>query len=90
MYYLMVHDYSEVRAPVCAQSLKLCLSLYDPMDWGLSGSSVHGILQARTLEWATISFSRGLPDSGTEPTSSALAGGFFGQCTTWEAPGVWG
>ena len=55
----MVHDYSEVRAPVCAQSLKLCLSLYDPMDWGLSGSSVHGILQARILEWVAISYSKG-------------------------------
>ena len=36
-----------------------CLTLCDPMDCSLPGSSVHGILQARTLEWVAISFSRG-------------------------------
>ena len=30
----------------------------DPMDYGLPGTSVHGILQARILEWVAISFSR--------------------------------
>ena len=34
----------------------------DPMDCGLPGSSVHGILQARILEWAAIPFSRDLAD----------------------------
>ena len=33
----------------------------DPMDCSLLGSSVHGIFQARILEWITISFSRGSP-----------------------------
>ena len=36
-----------------------CLTLCDPMDCSLPGFSVHGILQARILEWVTISFSRG-------------------------------
>ena len=36
-----------------------CLTLCNPMDYSLSGSSVRGILQARTLEWVAISFSRG-------------------------------
>ena len=36
-------------ACVCAKSLQLCLTLCDPMDCGPPGSSVHGILQARTL-----------------------------------------
>ena len=36
-----------------------CPTLCDPMDCSLSGSSVHGIFQARVLEWITISFSRG-------------------------------
>ena len=36
------------------------------------GSSVPGILQARILEWATIPFSRNLPNPGIEPTSPAL------------------
>ena len=33
----------------------------DPMDWSLLGYSVHGILQARTLEWVDIPFSQGSP-----------------------------
>ena len=36
-----------------------CPTLCDPMDYSLPGSSVHGILQARILEWVAISFSRG-------------------------------
>ena len=36
-----------------------CLTLCDPMDCSLPGSSVHGILQARILEWVVIPFSRG-------------------------------
>ena len=34
-------------------------TLSDPMDCSLSGSSIHGILQARTLEWGAIAFSTG-------------------------------
>ena len=41
-----------------AKSLQSCLTLCDPMDFSLPGFSVHGILQARTLEWVAISFSR--------------------------------
>ena len=36
-----------------------CPTLCDPMDCSLAGSSLHGIFQVRTLEWVTISFSRG-------------------------------
>ena len=36
-----------------------CLTLCDPMDCSLPGFSVHGIFQARVLEWVAISFSRG-------------------------------
>ena len=39
---------------VVAQS---CLTLRDPMDYSLPGSSVHGIFQARVLEWGAIAFS---------------------------------
>ena len=42
-----------------AKTLQSCPSLCDPMDCSLPGSSVCGILQARILEWVTISFSRG-------------------------------
>ena len=50
------------------------------------GSSVRGISQARILEWAVISFSRGSSRPGIEPMSPALAGEFFITSTTWEAP----
>ena len=55
------------------------------MDYSLPGSSVHGILQARILEWAAISSLGDLPDPRIQPASltfRALAGGFF---TIWEA-----
>ena len=55
---------------VCLISL-LSQTLCDPMDCSPPGSSVNGILQARILEWVGISFSRGSPDLGTEPTSLA-------------------
>ena len=35
-----------------------CLTLSDPMDYSLPGSSVHGIFQARVLEWSAIAFSK--------------------------------
>ena len=41
---------------MCAQ---WCPTLCDPMDWGPPGSSIHGIFQARVLEWVGISCSRG-------------------------------
>ena len=37
-----------------------CQTLWDPMDCSLPGSSVHGIFQARVLEWVVIAFSEGL------------------------------
>ena len=40
-------------------SAQSCPTLFDPMDCSLPGSSVHGIFQARILEWVAISFSRG-------------------------------
>jgi len=42
------------------------------MDCSSPGSSVHEISQAMILEWVAISFSRDLPDPGTEPKSPAL------------------
>ena len=40
-----------------AKSLQLCLTLSDPMDCSLPGSSIHGIFQARVVEWGAIVFS---------------------------------
>ena len=56
-----------------------CLTFCDPMDCKLPSSRVHGILQARILQWVAIRFSRKETqelnpetDSGTESRSSAL------------------
>ena len=43
---------------------QLCPTLIDPMDCSLPGSSIHGIFQARVLEWAAISFSGYVTNSG--------------------------
>ena len=59
-------DWSEVQV---AQS---CLTLCNPMDCSLPGSSVHGILQARILGWVVLPFSRDLPNPGIKPKSLAL------------------
>ena len=50
-----------------AQSLQSCLILCNPMDCSLPGSSVHGILQKRIMEWVVIPFSRG----SSQPTWSS-------------------
>ena len=47
------------------------LTLCDPMECSPPCSSVHGILQARILEWVAIPFSRDLPDLGIDPGSAA-------------------
>ena len=79
----------DVYVCMCAKLLELCLTLCDPMDRSLPGSSIHGILQARILEWVALSSSRDFPDSGIEPASLmslALADRFFTTSATWEAP----
>ena len=48
---------SPVLAAAAAKSLQSCPTLCDPIDGSPPGSSVPGILQARTLEWVVISFS---------------------------------
>ena len=64
---------------VCAKSLQSCLTLCDPINYSLPGSSVHGILQSRILEWVAMPSSRDLPNPGIKPLSlmsPALAGRF--------------
>ena len=64
----MINPVVKVKVLV-AQS---CLTLCDPMDYNLPGSSVHGILQARILEWVAIPFSRGSSQPRIEPRSPSL------------------
>ena len=54
--HFLLHCMKVKRESEVAQS---CLTLCDPMDCSLPGSTIHGIFQARVLEWAAISFSRG-------------------------------
>jgi len=64
----------------CTQS---CPALYNPMDCSLPGSCVHGILQARILEWVAVSFSRvssQLRDQTQVSCITCTAGRFF---TCW-------
>ena len=61
-----------------------CLTLCDPMDCSSSDSSVHGILQARILEWATIPFSRGFWQTKDWIWAFHTAGRFFIIWTTRE------
>ena len=52
-------------------------TLFDPMDYSLPGSSVHGIFQARVLEWGAIAFSQ---DRDREAYLSDLVIFFFFFC----------
>ena len=56
---LEMHNLGPTASDTSSKNLLLCLTLCDPMDCSPPGSSVHGILQARILEWVAIPFSRG-------------------------------
>ena len=62
---------------VCAKSLQLCPTLCDTMDCSLPGSSVHGILQARILEWIAMLSARGPSWPRDWTPVSCTAGRFF-------------
>ena len=61
-----------------------CPTLCDPVDCSLPGSSVHGILQARVLEWVTISFSRGSSQPRDRTQVSGIPGRHFNLWATFE------
>ena len=60
--------------------IQSCPTIWDPMGYSLPGFPVHGILQARTLEWVAISFSKG----SSWPRDPALVSHIKGRLfTTW-------
>ena len=65
-----------------------CPTLYNLIDCSLPDSSVHGILQARTLEWLANHFSRGSFWSRDWTRVSHIVGRFFTGCATREAPPI--
>ena len=74
---------------MCAKLLQSCPTPRDLMDSSPPGSFVHGILQARILEWVAMPSSGDLPDPGIEPVSlrsSALAGGFITTSAATKRP----
>ena len=67
-----------------------CLTLCNPVDCSPPGSSVHGILQARILEWVAIPFPRGSFWPRNQGQVSCTAGRFFTVWATREAPwAIW-
>ena len=74
------------EAELC-QVIQSCLTLSDPMDCSLPGSSVCGILQAIILEWVAISSSRGFAQCRDQTRVSHIAGRFFTIRAAREAPG---
>ena len=71
---MYIYTYNEVEEVLVAQS---CLTLYDTMDCSPQGSSLHGILQARILEWVVISFSRGFSQPRDRTWVFHIAGRLF-------------
>ena len=75
------HLYRSVLPSLCLKMkvliIWICPTLCDPMNCSPPGSSVHGILQARILEWVVIPFSRGSSWPRTEPGSPALQTDFY-------------
>ena len=63
-------------ASVCSVA-QLCLTLFDHLDCNLPGSSLHGIFQARILDWVAISFSGGSSGPRDQTCVSCLEGEFF-------------
>ena len=74
------------KGSVCAQS---CLTLWDPMDCSLPGSSVHGILQGRILEGIAISSSRGSSQHRDHTWVSCMIGKFFTAWSTKRIKHTW-
>ena len=68
------------------EQAQLCLTLCDPMDCTPPGSCVHGILQARRLEWVAMPSSRGSSRPRDRTHVSCIAGGFFTTAPPWQVP----
>ena len=67
---------------MCTQS---CLTLRDPVDCSLPGSSAHGIFQARILEWVAVSFFRGSSQPRYRICISCIGRWILYHCANWEA-----
>ena len=75
---------SLIQTEVKVKLAHLCPTLYHPMD-----SIVHGILQARIVEWVAFPFSKGSSQPRGWTQVSHIAGGFFTSWATRESPAYW-
>ena len=73
---------SKCECAIEGEIAQSCLTLCDPMDCSPPGSSIHGILQARVLEWVAIPFSRGSSQPRDRTGVSCIAGRFFTSLAT--------
>ena len=80
-----LRDWIQLINSLCVLVAQSCLTLCGLMDCGPPGSSVHGVLQARILEWVTIPFSRGSSQPRDQTWVFCIAGGFFSISATREA-----
>ena len=82
-FFFYIINHSVIHLKVKVLVTQSCLILRYPMDCSLPGASVHGILQARILEWVAIPFSKESSQSRDQTCVSRTVGRFF----TTELPG---
>ena len=78
--------FSEEDIQMVNRHMKRWLTLCDPMDCSPPGSSIHGILQARIVEWVAISFFRGSSPPRNQTQVSCILGRRFTIWVTREVP----
>ena len=81
----LVHIDLSIKIQIQSEGVQSCPTFCDPMDRSLPGSSVHGIFQAKVLEWIAISFSRGSSRLRDRTQVSCIAGRRFTLWATREA-----
>ena len=77
---------TRLRCKVKVLVTRLCLTLCDTMDCSPPGSSVHGILQAKILEWEAFPSPEDLPDPGIKPGFPALQAEHLYHLSHQESP----
>ena len=88
LHYCLIHQTGFLRQHVLeivCPIVKSCLTLGDPTDYSPPGSSVHGIFQARILEWVAISFSRGSSWPRVQTCISCIGRWTLYHWATWVA-----
>ena len=86
VYYQYIYQLKFIIFFFCGGGLVAVSNSCDPVDCSLSGSSLHGVLQPRILDWVAISFSRGSFWPRYRTQVSCIAGRFFPHWATMEDP----